>query len=377
MRIAMVHSSFAVRGGAESYVRDLTTALRARGHDVGVFTRDTPGGERTDHRVRERLSTRFAARLPRLVRKVLVHLGDLVDPTGMGPRDLRGFAPDVVHVHNWQELGVLPVARLAAAYPTCHSVHDHAICDPNNGRANLGRSRPLDALLGLRTRWIVGRLRRVRLLFAAERTLAEVRRRAPASERVRGEILPLAVPVAWHRLDWPAPRPDVFLFLGALTPHKGIDLLLDAWPATTGATLLVAGDGPLRAEVERKAATTPSVRYLGYVDGESKRAALAAAGWLVFPSQGAETYGLVCAEALMAGRPLIASAVAEPPIASGTSMLVFDDPSDLPGLLVRAAGMPAAEHAVLAASAAADGRRLDWDDHVDGVVRAYAAAGAA
>src|SRR2546429_2401220 len=39
MRIAMVHSSFAVRGGAERYVRDLSRALVERGHEVGVFCR--------------------------------------------------------------------------------------------------------------------------------------------------------------------------------------------------------------------------------------------------------------------------------------------------------------------------------------------------
>ncbi|MDG4825205.1 glycosyltransferase family 4 protein [Asanoa sp. WMMD1127] len=368
MRIAMVHSSFAVRGGAESYLRNLTAALRARGHEVRVFCRDVPGGEPADQRVRERLSTRFGARLPRLARKALVHLGDLVDPTGMGPRDLRAFAPDVVHVHNWQELGVLPVARIAAAYPTCHSVHDHAICDPNNGRANLGRSRALDALLGLRSRWIVRRLRRVTLLFAADRVRAEVRRCAPAAT---GQLLPLAVPLDWHRRGWPAARPDVFLFVGALTVHKGVDLLLDAWAAGAPGTLLIAGDGPLRDAVERAATATPALRYLGFVDGEAKRAAFAQAGWLVFPSRGAETYGLVCAEALMAGRPIIASASATPPMAADTSMLVFHDPAELAGLLKTAAAMSPAEHGAFSASAAADGRRLDWDDHVDGVLRAY------
>jgi glycosyltransferase involved in cell wall biosynthesis len=367
MRIAMVHSTFATSGGAERYIRDVARSLTARGHEVRIYSRD-------DRSLRPRLSERLGARLPRLLRKGLVHIGDLVDPTGPRPRDLRDFAPDVVHVHNWQRLGVLPVARISKAYPTCHTVHDHAICDPNNALGNLGRSRVLDALLAVRAAWIVRRFRRVRLLFAAERTRDTVRAIAPQAGGLASRIVPLAVPTPWHRLPWPAGRRDAFLFLGALTRHKGIDLLLDAWRPAFG-TLLVAGDGPLRPEVERRAASTPSVRYLGHLDDEGKRAAFAQAGWLVFPSRKPETYGLACAEALMAGRPIIAAANARPPMAAGTSTLQFHDPAELSQLLARAARMPAGEYDRMAASAAADGRRLDWDEHIDTLLDVYETAG--
>jgi len=369
MRIAMVHSSFAVRGGAEQYLRDLTRSLVARGHQVRIFSRD--GG---DERIRPRAAARLGDRLPGPARKALVHLGDLLDPTGMRPGDLRDFDPDVVHLHNWQELGALPVARIARAYPTCHTVHDHAICDPNNALGNLGRSRLLDAALAVRSAWILRRFRRMLLLFAAERTRDAVRRSAPAARQPASRIVALAVPTPWHRLAWPPGRRDVFLFLGALSPHKGLDLLLDAWRETTPATLLVAGDGPLRARVQQAAAESPSVRYLGYLDEEGKRAAFAEAGWLVFPSRVAETFGLVCAEALMAGRPILASASTRPPMAADTSTIIYSDPAELPALLRRAAQLPADEYDRMAASAAADGRKLDWDDHVSAVLDAYETA---
>jgi glycosyltransferase involved in cell wall biosynthesis len=367
MRIAMVHSTFATDGGAERYIRDVVRSLADRGHEVRIYSRD-------DGSLRPRLSHRLGARLPRLLQKALVHAGDLLDPTGPHPRDLRDFAPDVVHVHNWQELGILPVARISRAYRTCHTVHDHAICDPNNALGNLGRSRLLDALLAVRAAWIVRRLRRVRLLFAAERTRDTVRAVAPSSGRLASRIVPLAVHVPWHRLHWPAGPRDAFLFLGALSPHKGIEHLLDAWRPAFG-TLLVAGDGPLRPDVARRAATTPSVHYLGHLDDEGKRAAFARAGWLVFPSRGAETFGLACAEALMAGRPIIAAADARPPMATDTSVLLFPAPAGLSGVLARAAGMPAREYDRMAASAAADGRRLDWDAHIDTLLDVYRTAG--
>jgi glycosyltransferase involved in cell wall biosynthesis len=347
MRIAMVHSTFAVRGGAEHYLEDITAGLTARGHRVELFSRD-------GHR-------------PRISGRRLLHLGDLIDPTGPALRGLPGFAPDVVHVHNWQGLGVLPLARIARRFPTVHTVHDHAVLDPNNALGNLGRSAALDLLLGLRRRWITRHLRRMTLLFAAEHT----RRRIRADPRDR--VLPPGLDPRWLRLEWPAGPRDTFLFLGALSPHKGLDLLLDAWSPEMG-TLLVAGDGPLRETVEERAAADPSVRYLGYLDEAGKRAAFERCGWFVFPSRGAETYGLAAAEALAAGRPVIAAVRVRPPAASDPSLLLFRKPGELAVVLRRAAGLDPAEHARKAASAARDGSRLDRERHLDELVGIYASA---
>jgi glycosyltransferase involved in cell wall biosynthesis len=355
MRIALVHSSFAVPGGAERYVRDVAASLADRGHEVGIFT------------AARRLSTRLGAHLPAPVRKGLAHLGDLADPTGLRLRDLRRFAPDAVHVHNWQGLGILPVARISRAYPTCHTVHDYAVCDPNNALGTRGWS----WLLATRSAYLARLLHRTTLVFPADRTRDIVVGRAPAIGGLTARILPLAVP--GPRRAWPAGRRDVFLFLGALSRHKGIDLLLDAWQPEYG-TLLVAGDGPLRSSVERRAGATPSVRYLGYADGAAKRAALTAAGWLVFPSQWPENFPLVCAEALTAGRPVIAAEVARPPMAADTSLLTFRRAAELRTVLERAARMPAADYSRLAASAAADGEKLDWDAHIDALIDLYRTA---
>ncbi|NES30897.1 glycosyltransferase [Micromonospora terminaliae] len=368
----MVHSSFGVRGGAERYVRDLARALTARGHVVTIHSRPSDGAEPGDRPVPERVSARLGRRLPRLA-KLWTHLGDLFDPTGLRPADLREVDPDVVHLHNWQGLGVLPLERLLKAYPAVHSVHDHAVCDPNNALGNLGRSRSLDRLLRMRSGWIMRRLRRAVLLFPSERTRRRVRASAPRVA-VADRVVPLAVPNHPRRAAWSPGRRDIFLYLGVLDRHKGLDLLLDAWreagPAT-GGVLLIAGDGPLRPEVERLAASGASVRYLGYLDTAGKEAAFAQAGWLVFPSRCAETFGLVCAEALIAGRPVLASAVAAPPMASDRSVLLFEQPEELAALLRRAAGMPDDAYTAMTASALDDGRRLDWDRHVDTIIQSY------
>jgi glycosyltransferase involved in cell wall biosynthesis len=95
------------------------------------------------------------------------------------------------------------------------------------------------------------------------------------------------------------------LFLGRLIRDKGCDLLLDGLPA--GATLLVAGDGPERAQLMQQAALSAGrVRFLGEVRGAAKLQLLAAADALVIPSRvdGAPTVAL---EGLAAGLPIVAT----------------------------------------------------------------------
>ncbi|WP_063763734.1 glycosyltransferase [Actinoplanes subtropicus] len=376
MRIAMVHSSFAIRGGAEQYVRDLTGALRGRGHDVQVFSRDSVHADPADRAVHARVSDRLGGRSNAL-RKAFTHLGDVADPTGLSLSDIRAFAPDLVHVHNWQGLGALPLARLARAYPICHTVHDYALADPNNALANRGRSTALDAALQLRSAWLVGRFRRVTLLWPAERTREIVERHVPAARGLPGRVVPLAVPEEGPPPVWRRGHTGTFLFLGALSPHKGVDLMLDAWRsaaalAPPGARLLVAGDGPLRDLLAATARDVPSVRPLGFLDAAGKQAALQEAGWLLFPSQWAENFPISCVETLRAGRPILASTVARPPMASDGALLTFDGREDLVAVLRRAMTMPPPEYDRMAGVAAADGRALSWEAHVSAIERAYA-----
>jgi glycosyltransferase involved in cell wall biosynthesis len=101
------------------------------------------------------------------------------------------------------------------------------------------------------------------------------------------------------------------LFLSRLHPVKSVELLLDAWPLVqrriSDAQLLVAGDGDaayvreLRARAERAGGT---VRFLGYVEGETKRKLLADADLFVLPSLH-ENFGIAVLEAVASGLPVV------------------------------------------------------------------------
>jgi glycosyltransferase involved in cell wall biosynthesis len=110
----------------------------------------------------------------------------------------------------------------------------------------------------------------------------------------------------------PAGGGEDIVFLGRLEQEqKGLDLLLDAYAQAggqVGGQLLIAGDGPDRRKLERRAARlgiTDRVRFLGRVGGAAKYELLAGARLVVMPSR-FETFGIVAIEALACGTPVLA-----------------------------------------------------------------------
>lgn len=99
----------------------------------------------------------------------------------------------------------------------------------------------------------------------------------------------------------PAPHPGRYvLYVGALEPRKGLDVLAEAWarrPLGDGAELLVAGEGRV---------PVPGARMLGHVTDDELHALYAGALAVVLPSR-LEGYGLSPREAAAHGTPSIVS----------------------------------------------------------------------
>jgi glycosyltransferase involved in cell wall biosynthesis len=100
----------------------------------------------------------------------------------------------------------------------------------------------------------------------------------------------------------------VLLAVGNLVPEKGHALGLEALAQLAGATLLVAGEGPLRAELERLAArlgVAGRVRFLGSLPQDALVEYYNAADALLLTSQ-REGLPNVVLEALACGTPVVA-----------------------------------------------------------------------
>ena len=98
------------------------------------------------------------------------------------------------------------------------------------------------------------------------------------------------------------------LYVGRLSPEKGIDVLLSAWEKIgMRLKLKIVGAGPLEQMVRDHVATNPAVEYLGQKPLSETFDLMGKALALIFPSSWYETFGRTVAEAFAKGTPVIAS----------------------------------------------------------------------
>jgi glycosyltransferase involved in cell wall biosynthesis len=151
------------------------------------------------------------------------------------------------------------------------------------------------------------------------------------------DIVP-APPV--DRLSLATPKDaKVLLALSRLHPKKGLDVLLTALKDLPNAYVWLAGDGPLRRELEMQAkvlGVLDRVRFLGWrID---RAALLKSADVCVLPSR-YEPFGTVILEAWAAGVPLVACKSAGPAATvddGDTGLLVeIDDAAGLKNAIAR------------------------------------------
>jgi 1,2-diacylglycerol 3-alpha-glucosyltransferase/glucuronosyltransferase len=126
------------------------------------------------------------------------------------------------------------------------------------------------------------------------------------------------------------PRP-IFLTMGRVAVEKNLEAFL---ALDLPGSKVVVGDGPQRAELERR---YPKVKFLGEKTGRDLSSHLAAADVFVFPSL-TDTFGVVQLEALACGTPVAAFPV------TGPLDVIADHPigaldTDLRSACIRALGM--------------------------------------
>jgi len=309
MRVALVHSFYSSRqpSGENQVVEQQLAALGRAGVETLLVD------QRTDDRERSRLYPVGAA---------------LTVATGTGPTPLaalREFAPDVVHVHNlfpnfgrgwvrrWDGPLVAHAHNFRALCPGGSLSRDGRICTECLDRGGTRPAMRHGCYRGSRLQTLPLALS---TRFGADAVLARADRVIALTEDMRGLYARAGVPAT--RIDVvpnfiPAtevpevgPGGDYWLYVGRLSPEKGILELVRQWPR--GRRLVVAGSGIL-ADAVRDVAHD-DVELLGHQTREQVRALMAGALGLVFPSRCMEGLGLVALEAIAAGTPVISWAPA-------------------------------------------------------------------
>jgi len=311
MRVAIFHNRYFERGG-EDVAADAEAALLAKaGHEVHRFTADN----------REAIT---GSRLG----PVKTALGAHWNPET--PRQVDAFLDahpiDVAHVHNFFPV-LSPSLHWALArrtVPVVQTLHNYRLLCANGMLMRDGRPCEECVARGPWNALRYGCYRGSRAQTAVwARATAHHRQRGTWTEAVslfttpsefaRGKLLQAGLPperlvVKPYPVEdpgAPAPTGEGAVFVGRLSPEKGVDLLLDAWRAQGGAPLTIVGAGPEEARLRAQASEIPGVRLLGLQDHARALAAIAGAAFAVVPSRWYEIFPMAALEALACGRALV------------------------------------------------------------------------
>lgn len=177
-------------------------------------------------------------------------------------------------------------------------------------------------------------------------------------------------------------RDRYVLFLSRLSPAKGVDDLIDAYAASSvrgTARLVIAGNGPIAAELHARAESAAGERivFLHDVGDDEKPYLMRGSLAYVLPSKPrpefVETFGIALVENMLAGGgPVITTTTGGIPEAVGDTAITVDagSPEALAAALDRVASMESAERAAHTAAALRYALRFDRMNVFDGIMTA-------
>ena len=339
-------------GGGERYPLELARALAQRVACELVSFGPEPGNRREGN-----LSIRVVRPLSYLgghpARAIVPALPRLIGPV------------DIVHAHQMRAPASVLAAMTARARGIPTVVTDHGLQGSEWG--------------GLIPRLFD------RFLTVSRHSAAELRAPPNRTRVIYGGADPVR-----YRPD-PHARRDGVLFVGRLTPHKGVDVLIRALPPDARLTV-IGSEGHDRRAPERNypgllrsLAIGRRVEFLGAVDDDELARRYRTAAVLVVPSVELTCYGrriavsellgLVALEAMASGTPVIASCVGGLPeiVEEGITGYVVP-PGDVPALAARITTVLA--DPASAARLGANGRQrvlaeLTWDRCAERCLAAY------
>jgi glycosyltransferase involved in cell wall biosynthesis len=281
------------------------------------------------------------------------------------PVSLARLAPDLIHVHSPYPLGEVSAWLLGRGSRLVITYHSDVV-----------RQKGLLRVYGPLLRRVLRRADRILP------TSLNYMRTSPWLQPVADKCTVVPLGVDAERFALPASAyagPPTLLFVGRLRYYKGLDTLLKALATLT---LLVAGEGVMRAEWEDLAASlgiASRVRFTGEVDDDALPGIYQQATAFVLPANArSEAFGAVLLEAMASGLPCVTTEVG-----TGTSWVVQDgvtglvvppdDPASLAGALSRILADPGLARQMGLAGRARVEREFSESVMVDRVMAVYRA----
>ena len=343
MKILLVHNSYLEPGGEDVVVQRESELLRSFGHEVLEY-------RRSNHEI-EQYS--WVRRLGLPSRTVWAYdtwreFSDL----------LQQDRPDVVHVHN-TFLMISPSIYSACRdqhVPVVQTLHNYRLLcpaasffrdrKPCEDCTTQGLWRGIQHACYRNSRMATASVAIMLAVHRQRKTWVElIDRYIALTDFARSKFISAGFPqdkvTVKPNFAYPDPGErtcdgSYALFVGRLSPEKGISTLLDAWCRySIDIPLRIIGDGPARAQLQSNAAAsaTRKIVFTGQVSPAQVISAMKEARFLVFPSELYENFPLTIVEAFACGLPVIASDLGamREIVTDGQTGLLFSpgDPEDL------------------------------------------------
>ena len=340
MRILLVHNYYgsSAPSGENKVFEAEKTMLERHGHEVAVYTRHSD----------EIRNGNVIARLLGKIKGAMCTVGNPFAAWAVAKK-CKGFKPDVVHFHNTFPL-ISPLAvRAASRYaPVVMTLHNYrtacAAGVPTRGgkvcslclekkciwdgvkhrcyRGSLLATLPLASNIALYRRRLPRWVSRF-IVLSVFQEKRMVRVGLPGEKIVvKGNSISHGECVANSE------KKDQFVYVGRLSPEKGVPTLLSAWRLIgneTGCKLILIGDGDNRSEYESQALGL-NVEFMGKQSNDVVREVMARSMSVVLPSECWEGMPITVLESFAEGTPCIVSDLGALPeyIRSGELGEVFE-----------------------------------------------------
>jgi glycosyltransferase involved in cell wall biosynthesis len=357
-RILIANKFYYPRGGDCIVAMNLERMLKEQGHDVAVFAMQYPENIDSGWNNYYPSQVDFAGSLGNKLKaaKRLMGWGDIKPAFN---RILDDFKPDIVHLHNIHSY-LSPVLAQLAKKRGCRVVwtlHDYKLVCPSY--ACLLNEKPCERCIGhSKTHVLKNRCMKGSLAASAMAWLeAQKWKRNKLEEVTDAFICPSEFMASKMKKDGFNPeklhvvcnhidpeklesmlnaqcsmhnaqceseltsklakrqtseaanqRGDYFVYVGRLSPEKGVETLLDV-ASKLPFTLKIAGDGPMLDQLKQQYSENHNIEFCGRLDARQVAELLCKARFSVMPSECYDNNPLGVIESLCAGTPVVGARI--------------------------------------------------------------------
>ncbi|MFT3865062.1 MAG: glycosyltransferase [Solirubrobacterales bacterium] len=314
MRVLQVHTRYRQAGGEDGVADAEVALLREAGHEVVAIRRRNsdsaaeaakqlatyPWNPASNHRLLE---------LARKIRPQVVHFHNTwfaTSPAALKALRRQGF-PTVVTIHNYR-LSCVNAELLRDGKPCELCVGTTPWRGVLHRCYHESAGRSAAAAVGIQAHRTMGTWRKGVDRFVALTEFSRDKLVAGGLPRDRIVVRPNFVADPGPRKAGPSTSRKI-VFAGRISPEKGLRVALAAWARAQprNLELLIAGDGPQRAELE--AMRVSGVRFLGRLPRAELDALLLTSRATISPSIWFESQPLTVLESFAAGTPVLAAKI--------------------------------------------------------------------